>query len=78
MKTRMQPIGNVLQKFPRVVRDLAQSCGKRAEIEMEGAETGLDRTIIEAVRDPLTHVVRTRSITASSRATTARAMPSRR
>ncbi len=58
MKTRMQPIGNVLHKFPRVVRDLAQSCGKRAEIEMEGVETELDRTIIEAVRDPLTHVVR--------------------
>ena len=58
MKTRMQPIGNVLNKFPRVVRDLAHSCGKRVEIEMEGAETELDRTIIEAVRDPLTHVVR--------------------
>ncbi len=58
MKTRMQPIGNVLNKFPRVVRDLSQSCGKRVEIEMEGAETELDRTIIEAVRDPLTHVVR--------------------
>lgn len=58
MKTRMQPIGNVLNKFPRVVRDLAYSCGKQVEIEMEGAETELDRTIIEAVRDPLTHVVR--------------------
>ena len=58
MKTRMQPIGNVWNKFPRVVRDLAHECGKRVRIEMEGAETELDRTIIEAIKDPLTHVVR--------------------
>ncbi len=58
MKTRMQPIGNVWQKFPRVVRDLAASCKKQVRVEMEGAETELDRTIIEAIKDPLTHVVR--------------------
>jgi two-component system, chemotaxis family, sensor kinase CheA len=58
MKTRMQPIGNVWNKFPRVVRDLASACGKQVRVEMEGAETELDRTIIEAIKDPLTHVVR--------------------
>ncbi|MGE0042040.1 MAG: chemotaxis protein CheW [Vicinamibacterales bacterium] len=58
MKTRMQPIGNVWSKFPRVVRDLATACGKRVRIEMEGKETDLDKTIIEAIKDPLTHVVR--------------------
>ncbi len=58
MKTRMQPIGNVWNKFPRVVRDLAASCGKQVRVEMEGAETELDRTIIEAIKDPLTHAVR--------------------
>ena len=58
MKTRMQPIGNVWSKFPRVVRDLATSCGKRVRIEMEGKDTELDKTIIEAIKDPLTHLVR--------------------
>ena len=58
MKTRMQPIGNVWNKFPRVVRDLALACGKQVRIEMEGKETELDRTIIEAIKDPLTHLVR--------------------
>jgi two-component system chemotaxis sensor kinase CheA len=58
MKTRMQPIGNVWSKFPRIVRDLAASCKKQVRVEMEGAETELDRTIIEAIKDPLTHVVR--------------------
>jgi two-component system chemotaxis sensor kinase CheA len=58
MKTRMLPIGNVWYKFPRVVRDLAALCGKQVRIEMEGAETELDRTIIEAIKDPLTHAVR--------------------
>ncbi len=58
MKTRMQPIGNVWSKFPRVVRDLAVSCGKKVRVEMEGRETELDRTIIEAIKDPLTHLVR--------------------
>ncbi len=58
MKTRMQPIGNIWSKFPRVVRDLAVTCGKQVTIQMEGAETELDKTIIEAIKDPLTHVVR--------------------
>ena len=58
MKTRMQPIGNVLNKFPRVVRDLALACGKKVRFEMEGQETELDKTLIEAIRDPLTHMVR--------------------
>jgi two-component system chemotaxis sensor kinase CheA len=58
MKTRMQPIGNVWAKFPRVVRDLALACRKQVRIEMEGKETELDKTIIEAIKDPLTHIVR--------------------
>ncbi len=58
MKTRMQPIGNVWSKLPRVVRDLAVGCGKQVEVLMEGADTELDKTIIEAIKDPLTHIVR--------------------
>src|SRR5262249_2507117 len=58
MKTRMQPIGNIWSKFPRTVRDVATACGKRVRIEMEGKETDLDKTIIEAIKDPLTHIVR--------------------
>jgi two-component system chemotaxis sensor kinase CheA len=58
MKTRMQPIGNVWNKLPRVVRDLSVGCGKQVEIRMEGAETELDKTIIEAIKDPLTHIIR--------------------
>jgi len=58
MKTRMQPIGNIWHKFPRTVRDLAHSCGKEVRLEMEGQGTELDRTIIEAIKDPLTHLVR--------------------
>jgi two-component system chemotaxis sensor kinase CheA len=58
MKTRMQPIGNLWGKFPRVVRDLAVACGKQVRIDMDGQETELDKTIVEAIRDPLTHMVR--------------------
>jgi two-component system chemotaxis sensor kinase CheA len=58
MKTRMQPIGNLWSKFPRVVRDLAVACGKQVRIDLDGQETELDRTIVEAIRDPLTHLVR--------------------
>ncbi len=58
MKTRMQPIGNVWSKFPRVVRDLSTELGKNVHLVMEGNETELDRTIIEAIKDPLTHIVR--------------------
>ena len=58
MKTRMQPIGMVWNKLPRVVRDMAVSLGKQIRLEMDGAETELDRTIIEAITDPLMHLVR--------------------
>jgi two-component system chemotaxis sensor kinase CheA len=58
MKTRMQPISNLWSKFPRVVRDLAIQCGKQVRIEMEGTETELDKTIVESIKDPLTHLVR--------------------
>lgn len=58
MKTRLQPIGQVWNKFPRFVRDVAASCGKQIRIEMAGEKTELDRTVIEAIRDPLTHIVR--------------------
>ncbi len=58
MKTRMQPIGNIWGQFPRTVRDVAVGCGKEVGIEMEGKETELDKTIIEAIKDPLTHLVR--------------------
>jgi len=58
MKTRMQPIGVVWNKLPRVVRDMAIALGKGVQLEMDGAETELDRTIIEAIKDPLMHLVR--------------------
>jgi two-component system, chemotaxis family, sensor kinase CheA len=58
MKMRMQPIGNIWSKFPRTVRDVAVACGKQVRIEMQGQETELDRTIIEAIKAPLTHLVR--------------------
>ncbi|UPG71016.1 chemotaxis protein CheW [Roseomonas gilardii subsp. gilardii] len=58
MKTRMQPIGNAWQKLPRLVRDLSRELGKRIELEMRGAETELDRQVLEMIRDPLTHMVR--------------------
>lgn len=58
MKTRMQPIGNIWAKFPRIVRDLSCELEKDVELVMEGRETELDRTIIEAIKDPLTHIIR--------------------
>ncbi len=58
MKTRMQPIGNAWQKLPRVVRDLSAELDKTIELEMHGAETELDRQVLELVKDPLTHLVR--------------------
>jgi two-component system chemotaxis sensor kinase CheA len=58
MKTRMQPIGVLWSKYPRVVRDLAKACGKQLDLELQGKETELDKTILEAVKDPLTHIVR--------------------
>ncbi|MGO4574302.1 hybrid sensor histidine kinase/response regulator [Microvirga sp. 2TAF3] len=58
MKTRMQPIGNAWQKLPRVVRDLSSELSKRIELVMLGAETELDRQVLEVIKDPLTHMVR--------------------
>jgi two-component system chemotaxis sensor kinase CheA len=58
MKTRMQQIASVFSKMPRVVRDLALSCGKRVTVDMEGGDTEVDRTLLEAIKDPLTHLVR--------------------
>ncbi|MDQ1078333.1 chemotaxis protein CheW [Pseudoroseomonas cervicalis] len=58
MKTRMQPIGNAWQKLPRIVRDLANELGKKIELVMKGAETELDRQVLELIKDPLTHMVR--------------------
>jgi two-component system, chemotaxis family, sensor kinase CheA len=58
MRTRMQPICNVFDKFPRVVGDVATASGKQVLIEMEGKETELDRSLLEAIKDPLTHIVR--------------------
>lgn len=58
MKTRMQPIGNAWNKLPRLVRDLARDLEKRIELSMLGAETELDRQVLELIKDPLTHMVR--------------------
>ncbi|MFS3128378.1 chemotaxis protein CheA [Nocardioides sp. Bht2] len=58
MKTRMQPIDNLWAKLPRVVRDLGAQCGKAVSLTMVGRETELDRSLLEAVKDPLTHLVR--------------------
>jgi len=58
MKTRLQPISSIWQKFPRVTRDLAIASGKQVKVDMEGVDTQLDKSIIEAIKDPLTHLVR--------------------
>jgi two-component system chemotaxis sensor kinase CheA len=58
MKTRLQPLGSVWSRFPRLVHDSALACGKKVRLEVEGSETELDKTLIEAIRDPLTHLVR--------------------
>jgi two-component system chemotaxis sensor kinase CheA len=58
MKARLQPIGSVWSKFPRLAHDLASSCGKQAIFTMDGSETELDRGMVEAVKDPLTHILR--------------------
>jgi len=58
MKTRMQPISRLFDKVPRVVRDVSVACGKQVRVETEGKETELDRTLLEAMNDPLTHLVR--------------------
>ena len=58
MRMRMQPIGNAWNKLPRIVRDLAVETGKKIELTMQGAETELDRQVLEMIKDPLTHMVR--------------------
>jgi two-component system chemotaxis sensor kinase CheA len=58
MKTRMQTVGSVWNKLPRLARDVASRTGKQVRIELEGEQTEVDRTLLEAIRDPLTHIVR--------------------
>lgn len=58
MKTRMQPIGNAWSKLPRIIRDLSHELGKKIDLQMIGAETELDRQVLELIKDPLTHMVR--------------------
>ena len=58
MKTRMQPVGRLFQKYPRMARDLARQLGKEVELELEGEDTELDRTMIDDLTDPLVHLVR--------------------
>jgi two-component system, chemotaxis family, sensor kinase CheA len=58
MKARMQPVSNVFSKMPRIVRDLSQTLGRRVRLQMEGQETELDKSLLEAIKDPLTHAVR--------------------
>src|SRR5262249_38215631 len=58
LRTRMQPVGNLFGKFPRVVRDLGRQLGKQVEITIVGREVELDKTILEQLSDPLTHLVR--------------------
>jgi len=58
MRTRMQPIANILNKFTRVVRDLSQQLGKSIDLDIQGKDVELDKTILESINDPLTHLVR--------------------
>ncbi len=58
MKARMQPVSNIFSKMPRFVRDLSQSLGRKVRLQMEGQETELDKSLLEAIKDPLTHAVR--------------------
>ncbi len=58
MNTRMQPVGNVINKFERVIRDLAKTQGKKITLHISGQDTELDKTLLESVKDPLTHLVR--------------------
>jgi two-component system chemotaxis sensor kinase CheA len=58
MKARMQPVSNVFSKMPRMVRDLTHALGRRVRLQMEGQETELDKSLLEAIKDPLTHAVR--------------------
>jgi two-component system chemotaxis sensor kinase CheA len=58
MQARMQPVGTLFGKFPRMVRDLARTCGRSVRVEFSGEETALDKSLLEAIKDPLTHAVR--------------------
>ena len=58
VRTRLQPVEHVFSRFPRTVRDLAVSCGKEVQLAIDGADTELDRSLIESIRDPLTHLIR--------------------
>jgi len=58
VRTRLQPVEHVFSRFPRTVRDLAVSCGKEVQLVIDGADTELDRSLIESIRDPLTHLIR--------------------
>ncbi len=58
MKTRMQPIGNILTKFTRTVRDISRELNKKIDLQLEGVDTELDKTLIEIIKDPLTHIIR--------------------
>ena len=58
MKARMQPVSNIFSKIPRIVRDLSQGLGRRVRLQVEGQETELDKSLLEAIKDPLTHAVR--------------------
>ncbi|MEN6539787.1 MAG: chemotaxis protein CheA, partial [Mizugakiibacter sp.] len=58
MRTRMQPVGRLFQRFPRIARDLARQLGKQVQLELEGEDTQLDRNLVEALADPLVHLVR--------------------
>ena len=58
MKARMQPVSNIFSKIPRIVRDLSQLLGRRVRLQVEGQETELDKSLLEAIKDPLTHAVR--------------------
>lgn len=58
MKARMQPVSNVFSKVPRMVRDLSHALGRKVRLEMEGQDTELDKSLLEAIKDPLTHAVR--------------------
>jgi two-component system chemotaxis sensor kinase CheA len=58
MKARMQPVSNIFSKMPRIVRDLSQALGRRVRLQVEGQDTELDKSLLEAIKDPLTHAVR--------------------
>jgi two-component system chemotaxis sensor kinase CheA len=58
MRARMQPVSNIFSKMPRIVRDLSHSLGRRVRLQIEGQETELDKSLLEAIKDPLTHAVR--------------------